>query len=203
MRRWTVLVISHDTEQPRSISVTERALRLAASLAVAVVLIAMMGVGVFVAQLGNLGTRGVRHQAAVVADAGASREIDSLRFQLRSLNTSLDTIRATDSRLRRMSGVSGSDSPTLLQRWWRGLTLFHRPGAVTSRRQPRALQSADSTSTRAELTRSRATADSLVERASHLAGEFGAMADTSGGRSRIAPAEQSRAAPPGRVLRNP
>lgn len=129
MRRWTVMFIPHDTERPHSISVSGRVLRVAASVAMAVVLVALIGVGAIIAQRGEVGavgvTRGVERER-VAAVAAPSADVESLRQQVRALNGTLDTIRKADARLRAVAGVvPGSSASTD--------SLQHRASGVAAR----------------------------------------------------------------------
>ena len=116
MRRWTVLFIPHDTERPHSISFSARALRIAASVAMAVVLVALIGVGAIIARRGEVGAVGVTRGAERGrggAMAVPSADVASLRQQVRALNGTLDTIRKADARLRAVAGVvTGSNVST-------------------------------------------------------------------------------------------
>ena len=116
MRRWTVMFIPHDTERPHSISVSGRAVRVAASVAMAVVLVALIGVGATIAQRGEVGEVGVTRAAERGREGGVvapSADVESLREQVRALNGSLDTIRKADARLRAVAGVeTGSQAST-------------------------------------------------------------------------------------------
>ncbi len=164
MRRWTLLLIPHDTEQPRSIAVSERAVRLAGSAAAFVVLAAVVGIGAVAALISRTG--GVSSEveaAASVAPAAApsaTAEVDSLRATVRLLTGTLDTIREADARLSAASGVPSADSATLRAH--------------------------------VEIAGTRAKADSLLMRASSVAGRMGALADSAG---RGRPVKGQRGAP--------
>ncbi|HMN10242.1 MAG TPA: hypothetical protein PKC83_15775 [Gemmatimonadaceae bacterium] len=154
MRRWTLLVIPHDTEQPRSIAISERAVRLAGSAAAVVVLVAAVGIGALSALLSRRGALddalAPQAQRASAAGGATAAEIDSLRETVRALTGTLDTIRDADARLSAASGVPSADSATL--------------------------------ETHSTLLGSRATADSLLRHASTLAGQIDRMADSAGAR---------------------
>ncbi|MBC7897820.1 MAG: hypothetical protein H7066_20540, partial [Cytophagaceae bacterium] len=123
MRRWTILFISHDTEAPRSFSFTERALRRAASVGVALLLVSLIGVGSFVARLGSLPPG---RSAATVSRASTSPEVIALQARLGAIRGALDTIRREDARLRAVAGVPSTDSAKLLHRFVARLPRFLR-----------------------------------------------------------------------------
>ncbi|MFN8666447.1 MAG: hypothetical protein U0164_04500 [Gemmatimonadaceae bacterium] len=148
MRRWTILFIPHDTEQPRSFAVSERALRWMAGGAAALVLVAVVAIGSIAWWVSS--GRLQRAEARLAAESDAlgrtAAEMDSLRATVSALNGALDTIRQADARLSAAAGMGKPDSATL--------------------------------QTQAALRGSRASADSLLRRAAFVAQRIGAMADS-------------------------
>ncbi|MCC6318988.1 MAG: hypothetical protein IT361_15015 [Gemmatimonadaceae bacterium] len=104
MRRWTILLISHDTEAPRSFTFTERALRVAGSVGVGAALVAAIGVGTLIARSGDWPARDPS-RALAQHDSGASPHVAALRTQVGAIRSALDTIRAQDARMRAIAGV--------------------------------------------------------------------------------------------------
>ncbi len=154
MKRWTILFVSHDTDEPRSVAVSARALRWMGIGAGAVALAAIVGVGAIATWATQVGQGGAR---AVVVSEGEVRtssttaaEMDSLRETVDALNSALDTIRRADARLSAAAGVPAPDSATL--------------------------------QAHAALRGSRAAADSLLRRASLVANRIGALADSASAR---------------------
>ena len=86
VRRWTLLVVSHDREAPQSFPVTERTLRAAGVGIVLVLAVAMVGVGTIIARLGRLG--------GPPAPATASAGLPPSRAPLVELEGRVDTLRA-------------------------------------------------------------------------------------------------------------
>ena len=116
MRRWTVLLIPHDTDQSRSFAVSGSVLRIAASVAALVVLAAVIGVGSIAAWVARPGTRPGAGRAGLVATRDSSpteAQVDSLRATVHALRGTLDTIRQADARLTRVAGIEPSDTATL------------------------------------------------------------------------------------------
>lgn len=195
MRRWTVMFIPHDTESPRSISVSERGLRIGASVAVAVLLIALIGLGGIIAQFGQVRQVGhTRLTSAPRAFAWARRnpEVDSLRRQVDLLHGRLDTIRMADGRLRNISGVPTPDSVTLLRRWFPRVPLFPRGSGTRTPNAATPSTAIDSAGLRAVLSGSRASTDSLLRHAAEVAERMGTLADSAlatrkAGRSGVRP----------------
>lgn len=162
MRRWTLLLISHDSESPKSISVTERALRIAATLGVAIALVAMIGVGSLVAQFGQIRPSRV--------SSAPSPEVQELRERVGALRGTLDTIRREDARLRAALGAPRSDSTTLLRRVLARLPWFLRDPRPTPRRAVAAAPVLPDSTRQVEVASgTAAVADSLLAHAEGLA----------------------------------
>jgi hypothetical protein len=131
VRRWTLLVVSHDSEAPQSYPVTERVLRAAGVGAVAVLLIAMVGVGTIIARLGRLGGPPAPTMAAaepVPSHPGVLRlegRVDTLRAVVDSItalddslvratastDTLLDRARTVNARLLSLDSVARRSAP--------------------------------------------------------------------------------------------
>lgn len=169
MRRWTILLISHDTEAPRSFSFTERTLRRVASVGVALLLVGLIGVGSFVARLGSLPPG---RSVATVNKAPASPDVIALQERLGAIRGALDTIRREDARLRAVAGVPSTDSATLLHRFVARLPRFLRDRGATQATTPArtpgsALEASAAVS--AQLATTAAEADTLLAHAARLA----------------------------------
>lgn len=107
VRRWTLLVVSHDSEAPQSFPVTERALRAAGIGAVAVLLVAMVGVGTIIARLGRLGGPPA---PALAAERPAAPNPGVIRLEGRvdTLRAVVDSISALDDSLARVTASTDS-----------------------------------------------------------------------------------------------
>lgn len=165
MRRWTVLLIPHDTDQPRSFAVSNRALRVATVSAAALFVAAVVGVGAMAGWIARPsdGERAAELSApAGDGVLGSGNAVDSLRATVEALYGALDTIRQADARLRAAAGVPPIDSASL--------------------------------DAHAEIADTRAAADSLLRGATIVAGRLGRLADSARIRD-SARAKGSRAAP--------
>lgn len=194
MRRWTVLLISHDSEAPRTYSLSERTLRVGALLGVTFLLVATIGVGTVIASVGSLSPQ----PAARVTESArsvASPELRSLRQRVARLHGVMDTIRQQESQLRVAAGVPKTDSKTIVSRFLALIPSFLKPrpvasdstalakgGATTSVSAAGAVSTTDWSNpdaARAELGKSEASADSLAAHAAALASGFRELADGS------------------------
>lgn len=167
MRRWTVLVVSHDSEAPRSYSVTERALRVAAGAVMALVLVALIGLGTIIASVTRKDPAAPT-MAATGSFISTPPELDSLRRRVGQLRVMLDTVRGQDARLRRELGEPGLDSTTVLQRFLARLPRILRP----SQKEASGLAPLDPADTAAATRAAGAagrSADSLLAHADELA----------------------------------
>lgn len=101
-RRWTLLIVPHGSDSPRSIPVSERAIRMLASAASAAGLLLLIAAGVVVSQLGAAPTR-------TPVELGA--ELEDLRNRLTVLQDTIATIGRRDEQLRVLAGLNpvGSD----------------------------------------------------------------------------------------------
>ena len=169
MRRWTLLLIPHDSESPKSISVTERAVRVFATAGVALALVALIGVGSVVAQLGHL--------RIPRSDGGAaSPKVQELRERVGALRGALDTLRREDARLRATVGAPRADTTTLLRRVLARLPWFLRDPRPAPTTLP-AVVAVPDTSRQVEVaTGTAVVADSLLAHAEDLAAGYRGIA---------------------------
>lgn len=107
MRRWTLLVVSHDSEAPQSFPVTERGLRAAGIGAVLILAVAMVGVGTIIARLGRLG--GSPAPATAAAQPQVSHPaVVQLEGRVDTLRAVVDSIAAFDDSLSRATASTDS-----------------------------------------------------------------------------------------------
>lgn len=191
MRRWTLLLVSHDSEAPRSYSISERTLRAGALLGVAFALVAMIGVGTVVARLGSLrpvpAARSLERETA----SQVSSDVRNLRSRVARLNGVIDTIRQHESELRAAAGVPKTDS-TFVKRFIARIPAFLKPRHARDDAEPQAVGAtssvtaagalsaidwSDTTATRKELHETSAGADSLASYAMGLAANLKELAD--------------------------
>jgi hypothetical protein len=150
VKRWTLLVIPHDTEQPRSVALSERALRWAGiGLGVLLVsgLVGMAAVARWAVQPRGEDAQAIRAAAReALLDSLRSNEVDSLRQTVQALDGTMRTIRSAEARLSAASGLGPTDRTALRAH--------------------------------ADLPRTRAAADSLLRGATVVARKIEAMADS-------------------------
>jgi len=155
VKRWTLLVIPHDTEQPRSVALSERALRWAgigAGLTLAAALIGVAALARWAAKPRGPDAAAIRlAERQALLDSLQREELDSLRRTVQALDGTMRSIRGADARLSAASGLSPADSATLRAH--------------------------------ADLPRTRAAADSLLRGASAVARRIESMADSAQRRS--------------------
>ncbi len=166
MRTWTVLFIPHDTEEPRSVAVSERMLRVAAAMAIVVLFAAVIGIGSVAGRWARADRTAETVRGSAVFDAGVvggSGELDSLRATVEALYHVLDTIRQSDAQLSEAAGVGRGAS--------------------------------DVEASHASIALTRASADSLLHGASQVAERLVALADSARQR-RGAADPSGRKAPP-------
>ena len=180
------MLIPHGSEPPMSIAVSERALRFLTPIAVAVALIALIGVGTIIARLGRLGPVGANTGSA--ASPAPSKELASLRGRVSELHGTLATIRAADMRLREVAGVPAVDTARLMRRFISRIPIFGRwasPATPAARGRapgtpaiPVAPPVAVHSTASGDVVQTRAVADSLIAHAARVATEYGALADS-------------------------
>lgn len=167
MRRWTVLLIPHDTDVPRTIAVSARAARTTAAAVAVVALAAVVGVGAMAGWIARPDSaerdRQLSAPTGTVASLSGSA-VDSLRATVEALYSALDTIRQADARLREAAGLPQVDSASL--------------------------------QAHAEMATTRAAADSLLRGANLVAGRLGKMADSARSRGRASWTESTSVSTP-------
>ena len=105
-RRWTVMVVPHGSDSPRSFSVSERTVRASMYTGTALALIALIGLGSAVASTGRFISHAVR---PTEANAMAARPSEVAR-RVASLRDTLDVIRKREAQIRLLAGLPATDS---------------------------------------------------------------------------------------------
>ncbi len=152
MRSWTLLLIPHDTDEPRSIAVSERWLRVGAAGVVVILFAAIVGIGTLAARWASVDSPSARARTAGVLDdgsvgaTGGGGELDSLRATVEALYHVLDTIRQSDAQLSEAAGLGATE--------------------------------ATAEGNHASIALTRASADSLLQGASQVAERLVALADS-------------------------
>jgi murein DD-endopeptidase MepM/ murein hydrolase activator NlpD len=108
-RRWTVMVVPHGSDSPRSFSVSERAVRLSVYAGATLGLIALVGFGTAVATTGRFISSAIRPTEAN-AMSSRPRDVAEVAKRVASLRDTLDVIRKREAQIRLLAGLPSSDS---------------------------------------------------------------------------------------------
>jgi hypothetical protein len=104
-RRWTLLVVPHGSDSPRTFTLTERALRIGSAFAALVGIVAAIGIGVLVSTIGMPTSRIAQRENRLL-----SQELIDLKIRLRHLEDTLEVIGKHDERVRLLAGLPAVDS---------------------------------------------------------------------------------------------
>ena len=157
--RWTLLVVPHGSDSPRTFSVSRRGLRVITATAGTLGTIALLCVGVVIAQIAVPGLRmNYWHERDVRQTVGA------LEARLDSMTDTLDAITRRDEQIRLLAGLPPADSGAFLPDDGFG---FVADGAVES--EPAVGRLGASAVTQV---------DQLIRRANSLAASFAEVSDT-------------------------
>ena len=108
-RRWTVMVVPHGSDSPRSFSVSERTVRASMYMGATLALIAIIGLGSAVASTGRYISHAVRPTEAN-AMGTRPRDMGEVARRVASLRDTLDVIRKRESQIRLLAGLPAADS---------------------------------------------------------------------------------------------
>lgn len=103
-RKWTILIVPNDTASPRTISVSERTLRALTPAAIVCGLLAVIGLGIGISQLGS-GARSVRRENELLVS-----ELTDIRSKLDVLQDTISTMGQREDQLRLLAGLESVDS---------------------------------------------------------------------------------------------
>jgi murein DD-endopeptidase MepM/ murein hydrolase activator NlpD len=103
-RKWTILIVPNDTASPRTISVSERTLRALTPAAIVCALLAVIGLGIGISQLGS-GARSVRRENQLLIS-----ELSDIRNKLDVLQDTIQTMGQREDQLRLLAGLESVDS---------------------------------------------------------------------------------------------
>jgi len=156
-RRWTVMIVPHGSDSPRSYSVSERALRVGAYLGGTLALIALIGIGTAVADAGRMISAAIRPTEAN-AMSSMPRDVSEVARRVASLRDTLDVIRKREAQIRLLAGLPATDSG----------------GAASTATAP-IVAAADSAA-RGETIH--ADVETLIQRADLLSARFAAVTDS-------------------------
>ena len=108
-RRWTVMVVPHGSDSPRSFSVSERTVRASMYTGAALALIALIGLGSAVASTSRYISHVVR-PAEANAMGTRPRDMSEVARRVASLRDTLDVIRKREAQIRLLAGLPAADS---------------------------------------------------------------------------------------------
>jgi len=108
-RRWTVMVVPHGSDSPRSFSISESAVRAGMYVGSVLALMALVGLGSTVATTGRLISSAVRPTEAN-AMSSKPRDVAEVARRVASLRDTLDVIRKREAQIRLLAGLPATDS---------------------------------------------------------------------------------------------
>ena len=159
-RRWTVMIVPHGSDSPRSFSVSERALRAAGWAASVLGLIALIGIGSAIAQLGSLGGAAARSAAGK-----RSPELSAVAARIATLRDTIDEIRKREQQIRLLAGLPSTDS-------------LSSNGAVLADASDLVEAGTSSTSPGSAHAEMEGDVEALITRAGVLSSRFAAVSDS-------------------------
>jgi murein DD-endopeptidase MepM/ murein hydrolase activator NlpD len=111
-RRWTVMVVPHGSDSPRSFSISERAVRAALYVGAMLGLMAAIGLGTAIATTGRYISGAVRPTEAN-AMSSHPRDLSEVAKRVASLRDTLEVIRKREAQIRLLAGLPAADSAAL------------------------------------------------------------------------------------------
>ena len=108
-RRWTVMVVPHGSDSPRSFSVSERAVRAAVYAGSVLAAVVIVGFGTAVATTGRYISSAIRPTEAN-AMSSRPRDVAEVAQRVASLRDTLDVIRKREAQIRLLAGLPSTDS---------------------------------------------------------------------------------------------
>src|SRR6476646_5215384 len=108
-RRWTVMVVPHGSDSPRSFSISERAVRAAIYVGSTLGLMAIIGLGTAIATTGRYISGAIRPTEAN-AMSSHPRDLSEVAKRVASLRDTLNVIRKREAQIRLLAGLPATDS---------------------------------------------------------------------------------------------
>ena len=108
-RCWTVMVVPHGSDSPRSYSISERAVRVALYVGAVLGLMAALGLGTAIATTGRFISGAVRPTEAN-AMSSHPRDLSEVAKRVASLRDTLEIIRKREAQIRLLAGLPATDS---------------------------------------------------------------------------------------------
>jgi len=153
-RCWTVMVVPHGSDSPRSYSISERAVRLGLYVGAVLGLMTAIGLGTAIATTGRYITGAIRPTEAN-AMSSHPRDLSEVAKRVASLRDTLEVIKKREAQIRLLAGLPAMDSVA------------------------QVLATADdSLADSATRALPRADVETLIERADQLSARFAAVTDS-------------------------
>ena len=108
-RRWTVMVVPHGSDSPRSFSVSERAVRAGMYVGSVLGLMAIVGLGSAIATTGRYVSAAIRPTEAN-AMSSHPRDVAEVARRVATLRDTLNMIRKREEQIRLLAGLPATDS---------------------------------------------------------------------------------------------
>ena len=108
-RRWTVMIVPHGSDSPRSFSISERTVRSGVYVGAVLALMAIVGLGSAIATTGRMISSAVRPTEAN-AMSSRPRDVAEVARRVASLRDTLDVIRKREAQIRLLAGLPATDS---------------------------------------------------------------------------------------------
>ena len=153
-RCWTVMVVPHGSDSPRSYSISDRAVRAALYVGAMLGLMAAIGLGTAIATTGRFISSAVRPTEAN-AMSSHPRDMSEVAKRMASLRDTLEVIRKREAQIRLLAGLPATDSAARI--------LASAQDSVADS-AARALPAAD--------------VETLIQRADQLSARFAAVTDS-------------------------
>jgi len=153
-RCWTVMVVPHGSDSPRSYSISDRAVRAALYVGAMLGLMAAIGLGTAIATTGRFISGAVRPTEAN-AMSSHPRDMSEVAKRMASLRDTLEVIRKREAQIRLLAGLPATDSAARI--------LASAQDSVADS-AARALPAAD--------------VETLIQRADQLSARFAAVTDS-------------------------
>jgi len=153
-RSWTVMVVPHGSDSPRSYSISERAVRVALYVGAVLGLMAAIGLGTAIATTGRFISGAVRPTEAN-AMSSHPRDMSEVAKRVASLRDTLEVIRKREAQIRLLAGLPATDS---------GARILATAQDSVADSAARSLPHAD--------------VETLIERADLLSARFAAVTDS-------------------------
>lgn len=156
-RRWTVMVVPHGSDSPRSFAISERAVRAAAYAGSVLGLMALIGIGSAIASASRVVASVVRPAEANAAMSNSKpRDVSEVTRRVASLRDTLEVIRKREAQIRLLAGLPATDS-----------------GSAAD--APQVVAATDSASRGESI---QADVETLIQRADLLSARFAAVSDS-------------------------